>query len=100
MQLAMIEDRIVPFEQLDPAYLDRGTFFGDGVYEVMRSYNGRLFAFEEHMQRFAQSLAGIAAVVAFGVVLGVAEVVVHLRIEGTFDNLLFELGKYARLTPK
>jgi D-alanine transaminase len=59
MQLAMIEDKIVPFEQLDPAYLDRGTFFGDGVYEVMRSYNGKLFAFEEHIQRFAQSLAGI-----------------------------------------
>ncbi|MDO8303717.1 MAG: aminotransferase class IV, partial [Sedimentisphaerales bacterium] len=59
MQLAMIEDRVLPFEKLDPAYCDRGTFFGDGVYEVMRSYDGKLFAFEEHIQRFAQSLAGI-----------------------------------------
>jgi D-alanine transaminase len=59
MQLAMIEDRILPFEKLDPANCDRGIYFGDGVYEVIRSYNGKLFAFEEHMQRFAQSLAGI-----------------------------------------
>jgi D-alanine transaminase len=59
MQLAMIQDKVVPFEKLDSAHCDRGIYFGDGVYEVMRSYNGKLFAFEEHMQRFAQSLAGI-----------------------------------------
>jgi len=59
MQLAMIQDKIVPFEQLEGIYLDRGLYFGDGVYEVIRSYNGRIFAFEEHMQRFARSLAAI-----------------------------------------
>ena len=55
----MIEDRMLPLEKVDPAYCDRGIYFGDGVYEVMRSYDGKLFAFEEHIQRFAQSLAGI-----------------------------------------
>ena len=40
MQLAMIQDRIVPIDELEPAYLDRGLYFGDGVYEVVRSYNG------------------------------------------------------------
>jgi D-alanine transaminase len=59
MQLAMIDNRTLPLEKVDSAYCDRGIYFGDGVYEVMRSYNGKLFAFEEHMQRFAQSLAGI-----------------------------------------
>jgi D-alanine transaminase len=59
MQLAMIQDKIVPFEQLDAAYLDRGLYFGDGVYEVIRSYDGRIFAFEEHMQRFTRSLVAI-----------------------------------------
>jgi D-alanine transaminase len=59
MQVAMIEDRVVPAEQVDPVYFDRGMFFGDGVYEVMRSYDGRLFALEEHLQRFARSLAAI-----------------------------------------
>ena len=59
MQIAMIQDRIVPIEELEPIYLDRGIYFGDGVYEVVRSYNGRIFALEEHLQRFANSLAAI-----------------------------------------
>ena len=58
MQIVMIQDKIVPTEEVEPVYLDRGMFFGDGVYEVMRSYDGKLFAFEEHLERFAQSLAG------------------------------------------
>ncbi|MBN2181033.1 MAG: aminotransferase class IV [Sedimentisphaerales bacterium] len=55
----MIDDKIIPFEKLEPAYLDRGLFFGDGVYEVIRSYNGKIFALAEHLQRFADSLAAI-----------------------------------------
>jgi len=59
MQIVMIQDKIVPAEELEPVYFDRGIFFGDGVYEVIRSYDGKLFAFEEHLERFAQSLTGI-----------------------------------------
>ena len=59
MQIAMIQDRIVPAAELDPVYFDRGMFFGDGVYEVMRSYEGKIFALEEHLQRFARSLLAI-----------------------------------------
>jgi D-alanine transaminase len=59
MQIAMIQDEIVPLDKVQPAYLDRGTFFGDGVYEVVRSYDGRIFALEEHLERFANSLTAI-----------------------------------------
>ena len=59
MQITLVQDKIVPLEELEPAYLDRGLFFGDGVYEVIRSYNGKIFALEEHLQRFAESLAAI-----------------------------------------
>jgi len=59
MQIAMIGDKIVPVDKLEPAYLDRGVYFGDGVYEVVRSYNGKIFALQEHLQRFANSLAAI-----------------------------------------
>jgi D-alanine transaminase len=59
MQIAMIDDKIVPANELEPVYFDRGTFFGDGVYEVMRSYNGRIFALDEHLRRFAGSLSGV-----------------------------------------
>lgn len=60
MQIAMIDNKIVPADELEPAYMDRGTFFGDGVYEVLRSYNGKIFALQEHLQRFSNSLSAIA----------------------------------------
>jgi D-alanine transaminase len=36
--------------------LDRGFIFGDGVYEVVPVYGGKLFRFEEHMARLERSL--------------------------------------------
>ena len=36
--------------------LDRGFIFGDGVYEVVPAYAGRLFRFDEHMARLDRSL--------------------------------------------
>jgi len=38
---------------------DRGFQLGDGVYEVIRSYSGRLFHAEEHLARFRHSLAAV-----------------------------------------
>jgi D-alanine transaminase len=43
--------RISPF--------DRGFLFGDGVYEVIPVYGGRLFRLPHHLQRLEQSLAAI-----------------------------------------
>ena len=59
MQLAMVQDTVMPLEDLPEPYLDRGMFFADGVYEVLRSYEGKLFALDAHLQRFAQSLVAI-----------------------------------------
>jgi D-alanine transaminase len=38
---------------------DRGFVFGDGVYEVLRVVNGRLFATRFHNDRLARSLDGV-----------------------------------------
>src|SRR6185503_6721178 len=38
---------------------DRGFVFGDGVYEVLRAINGRLFATRFHNDRLRRSLDGI-----------------------------------------
>ena len=34
MQIAMMDDKIIPQTELEPVYNDRGIYFGDGVYEV------------------------------------------------------------------
>lgn len=34
---------------------DRGYQFGDGVYEVIRVYNGKMFTADEHLERLLES---------------------------------------------
>lgn len=36
--------------------MDRGFIFGDGIYEVVPVYGGRLFRFDDHMARLERSL--------------------------------------------
>ena len=59
MEIAMIQGHILPISQVDPCWLDRGTYFGDGVYEVIRSYEGKFFALDDHLNRLQRSLAAI-----------------------------------------
>lgn len=54
-----LNGKFLPLDQAFVSVLDRGFIFGDGVYEVIPAYGGRLFRFEHHLQRLDQSLAGI-----------------------------------------
>jgi D-alanine transaminase len=74
----MIQDKIVPMAELESVYLDRGIYFGDGVYEVVRSYDGRIFALEEHLARFARNLSAIG-------ITGVDIDRIHQRVRKAFD---------------
>jgi D-alanine transaminase len=78
MQMAMLQDRMIPLTELDPVHLDRGLYYGDGVYEVLRSYNGKLFALDEHLRRFARSLTAIG-------IEGVDLSQVRSRVVGAFQ---------------
>jgi len=49
----------LPLADAKVSVLDRGFLFGDGVYEVIPAYNGRLFRLDEHIARLNNSLAGI-----------------------------------------
>ncbi|HHX51672.1 MAG TPA: D-amino-acid transaminase [Clostridia bacterium] len=57
--IAFVNDEFVPLEQAYVHVEDRGYQFGDGVYEVVYAYNGIPFAFEEHMDRFFNSLQSV-----------------------------------------
>ena len=58
-ELAYLNGAFGPIEQAKVSIEDRGFQFGDGVYEVVAAYNGRLFLLAEHMQRLRQSAAAI-----------------------------------------
>src|SRR5439155_26554377 len=45
---------------------DRGYQFADGVYEVIRLYNGRPFTLREHLERLERSADGLAIKMSMG----------------------------------
>ncbi len=49
----------LPKDELRLSPDDRGFIFADGVYEVVRSYAGALFALDEHLDRLARGLEAI-----------------------------------------
>lgn len=49
----------LPLSEAKVSVLDRGFLFGDGVYEVIPAYKGRLFRLEDHIVRLNNSLREI-----------------------------------------
>jgi D-alanine transaminase len=59
MPIVHLNGRFLPLAEATVSVLDRGFLFGDGVYEVIPVYGGRLFRLDEHLARLDNSLAGI-----------------------------------------
>ncbi|WP_282936651.1 D-amino-acid transaminase [Paenibacillus sp. RC67] len=51
----LYQNEFVPKDQVHISPDDRGYYFGDGVYEVFRVYNGNLFEAEGHYARLEKS---------------------------------------------
>jgi len=58
-EIVYVNGRIVAPHEAVVSVNDRGLLFGDAVYEVIRSYHGRLWAVERHMRRLRHSLDAI-----------------------------------------
>jgi D-alanine transaminase len=54
-----LNGEIMPLSEAKIGVEDRGYQFADGVYEVIRIYNGRPFTLKEHIDRLARSCDGI-----------------------------------------
>lgn len=49
----------LPLSEAKVSVLDRGFLFGDGVYEVIPSYSGKLFRMQDHLDRLQDSMGRI-----------------------------------------
>jgi len=54
-----LNGQYLPLNEAKISVMDRGFLFGDGIYEVIPSYSGALFRFDEHMERLENSLSAI-----------------------------------------
>lgn len=57
--VAYLNGLYLPLDEARISPLDRGFLFGDGVYEVIPCYSGRLFRLEQHVERLIRSLNAI-----------------------------------------
>lgn len=58
-EIAYVNGQFGPLAQARVSVDDRGYLFGDGVYEAVRTYNGRLWLWDRHQQRLRASLEKI-----------------------------------------
>ncbi len=61
-EIAFLDGEFLPIAEAKVSVNDRGFLFGDGVYEVVRTYGGRIWALEPHLNRLARSLQAIELV--------------------------------------
>jgi len=56
MSIVYLNGDYLPMEEARISPMDRGFLFGDGIYEVVPSYNGKLVGFAPHMARMQHGL--------------------------------------------
>jgi branched-chain amino acid aminotransferase len=65
-----INGKFVKKEEARLSFLDHGFLYGDGIFETLRAYNGRVFKLDEHIER----LLGSAKAIHLTIPLDVSEI--------------------------
>ncbi len=55
-----LNGQIVPQEEAKVSVFDHGLLYGDGVFEGIRAYNGKIFTLQEHLDRLYASAGAIS----------------------------------------
>ncbi|OYD09856.1 D-amino-acid transaminase [Paludifilum halophilum] len=74
----LYNDRLTERDRIHVDIEDRAYQFGDGIYEVIRVYEGRPFCLSEHIQRFERSAEEIRLQLPYG----------RKRLEGFLQELI------------
>lgn len=53
--LIYINDKLISFEKAKKIFPDKQYYWRCGIFETLRSYNGKIFKLEEHIERFFES---------------------------------------------
>src|SRR5438067_8769043 len=57
--LIYLDEKLVPESEAKISVFDHGLLYGDGIFEGIRFYNGRVFRLEEHLERLWDSARSI-----------------------------------------
>ena len=84
-----INGEIVPMGEARIGVEDRGFQFADGVYEVIRLYNGKPFTLDPHLQRLERSAHGIELAVPLERAALAAEIQKLVARSGVRDGMVY-----------
>lgn len=63
--LVWIDGELVPAGEAAVSVFDHGLLYGDGVFEGIRAYRGRVFRLEQHLRRFQRSALSIQLTIPY-----------------------------------
>lgn len=89
MQLVYLNGEFLPPDQAKVSVFDRGFVFGDGIYEVIPVFGGRLFRLPHHLARLEASLAAIRMRNPHGIAEWDAIFTRLLAANGTADQSIY-----------
>ena len=82
---ASIDGTIQPAEQARVSVLDNGFTFGDGVYETLRTYDGRPLLLGRHLERLRESAGRL------GIEIPLADAELRTRLRALLDLSLIHI---------
>ncbi len=83
-----LNGKLVPEREAKVSVFDHGLLYGDGVFEGIRAYNGRVFMLEEHVDRLFQSAKAINLEIPLSRAGMVRAVVKTCLANRTFDGYI------------
>jgi len=98
MTVVLIDGTRVAESEARVSVFDRGFLFGDGVFEVLRTYGGVPFALSEHLDRLQRSLEGMRIRPTFTRVALEAEIrsaIAALGLEEVYVRVMVSRGQGA-----
>ena len=60
MEKVFLNDKLVESDKACISVTDSGFLYGAGLFETMRSYNGAVFALDDHLDRLFFSAAALS----------------------------------------
>ena len=83
--IVYFNNQLLEWSKVQISPFDRGFLFADGVYETIRTYNGKLFKIDEHLKRLKKSLNEI-----------------QIKYEGIagLEKIIYQLAELNNLTGK
>ncbi|MEQ1851946.1 MAG: branched-chain-amino-acid transaminase [Chthoniobacteraceae bacterium] len=86
--LIYLDGKLVPESEAKVSVFDHGLLYGDGVFEGIRFYNGRVFRLEEHTRRLYDSAKALLLNVAMTPAEVIRATVETVRANGLRDGYI------------